>query len=903
MKQRFDPKKTIYLIDGSTFLYRAYYSIRPLHTSQEIPVQAVYGFCRMIKKLINLFDPTKLVLAWDSKGKSERQEIFSEYKAGRQAPPTDLFEQKKLIVKFADLIGLSQVQKDGVEADDIINSLVHDYKDKDFDIVIIASDKDLCQLIDKNVFIYDFFKEELIDENSFETKMGFPVNKLAFYFALLGDSSDNIPGVKGIGKITAIDLVNRFVNLDDLYENIEKVEKERLKKILLEDKDNAFLSYELFKLRYYKIDMPFEELSFDAGKWIEAKTFFQELEFESLLADIEKIYEKYIEQRPFFADEKGYNFKCVSTQEQLIELIQYLEKQESFAIDTETDGLDPLECNFVGLSVCAEKGLAFYIPFGHKNSYPQLLKEEVLKELKPILEDSKYKKYLHNADYDKKVLFNNGIELNGIEFDTLIAASLVLEDGIRLGLKNLSNYFFKERMLDYDDVVKSKKLKNFSYVSLSEATNYAAGDAHQTFALKAILEKKLIEQDLLNVFQDVEMRLSEVLFKMEMHGIEIDINILKDISVRLDDEIKKIEKEIYCLVCCQGEEINLNSPKQLVDLLFNKLKLQPIKKSGKGISYSTDQSVLEQLSQTHIVPKLLLRFRELTKLKTTYVDSLPEYINPKTNRIHTTFSQTTTATGRLASFNPNLQNIPTSSEVRSAFIPKKDNLFLSADYSQIELRILAYFSQDKNLIDAFLNNEDIHTKTTAYLFDVSIDKVTNAQRQIGKRINFSIMYGLTPYGLSKDLKIPMRDAKIYIDKFFAQYPGVQKWMEETINFAKENGYVKTLLGRRRYLPGIHEKNRILYDLARRMAINTPAQGTAADIIKVGMINLEKVFEEKRLGAKILIQIHDELLISVPKEEIEQVKQLTEKVLESVVQWNIPLVVTTRTGNNWQEVTK
>jgi len=922
MQKQFDSTKTVFLIDGSSFLYRAYYGMRPLHTSSGLTVQAVYVFCRMIKKLINTFEPKKMVLVWDSKGKTERHELFQEYKAGRQAPPSDLFLQKDLIVKFADIIGLAQSARVGVEADDIINSLVQDFKKLKYDVVVISSDKDLYQLIDEKVFVYDAFKEELADRQNFEQKMGFSVEKLPFYFALLGDASDNIPGVKGIGKTGATELVKQFENLEGLYSNIQKVAKDRAKNALLQNKENAFLSYELFKLRYHGMNIADDKIAFDANRWKEARPLFDELEFRSLVKEIDLAPEqsvhdhKEIEEKPFFADEKSYDFRCIQTTQQLNELCDYLKIKKSFAMDTETTGLSPLNDELIGISFCAELGIAYYVPFGHKsgqaqisiiesanNKIEQLSKQEVLDALRPILEDKNYKKYLHNANFDALFLHSNGINLKGVSFDTLIAASLVIEDGKSLGLKALSERFLNERMLTFEETVKDKKLKNFSYVPLADATKYAAGDSHQTFALQAIFARKLEEYNLTELFNKIEMPLYDILLDMENEGIFVDREILKTISTQLAVEIKHLENRIH-EISESEDRVNLNSPKQIEELLFGKLNLPKQKKSGKGKSFSTDQEVLEELIQFHEIPKLLLRYRELYKLKSTYVDALPDYINEKTGNVHTTFSQTVASTGRLSSFNPNLQNIPIDGfGIRAAFKPEKGHVFLSADYSQIELRILAYFSRDQNLLNAFLKGEDVHAQTAAYLFDITLEDVTQEQRRIGKRINFSILYGLTPFGLSKDLKIPFKDAKIYIDKYFARYPGVLGWMESVIKTAKEKGYVETLLGRRRYVPGIYENNRILYDIAKRIAINSPAQGTAADILKLSMIELEKAFKARGLKAKIILQIHDELLISVPQENIAEVEKLTKDVLENIVKWDIPLVVTTRIGHNWQEVTK
>jgi DNA polymerase-1 len=954
MKKQFDKSKTIFLVDGSTFLYRAYYGMKPLHTSKGVPIQAVYNFCRMIKKLINNFDPHLFAIVWDSKGPTQRKEIYPEYKAGRQAPPTDLFEQKDLILKFGELINLPMIAVPGVEADDIIFSLTQDFK-KDYTVVVVASDKDLYQILDDNVYVFDPFKDLLVDKEEYNQILGFSVDKLPFYFALLGDASDNIPGVKGIGKTTALELVQSFDSIEDLYKNLALLKKERTKQLLKQSEANAFLSYQLFSAIYYPNNIDAQSLKFDANNWAQANSLFQEYELKSLVTDIQDGEKKVEAPTEFFAITKGYNFKCVTTIDELKELAHHLKEKKLFAVDTELDGLDTSTSNLIGLSFCAQAGLAFYVPFGHKNvplkqqiqnpvvykevqtslfqpplpdpiqgfdhsmvhqEPGQLSMETVFAYLKPILEDPQYKKILHNAKFDKFAFHYAGIDLNGISDDTMIEAGLIVEDWQRVGLKNLSQHYLNETMLTFEDVVKSKKLKDFSYVDLQTATNYSAADSHQTFVLKSILDQRLDELHLEKVYREIEMPILEILFKMERQGIFVDINVLKQIDQRLIENIQKIDLEIQTFI--QSETpINLNSPKQIEELLFKTLNLPTKSKTGKGTGYSTDQSVLQELSDLHPIPNLILKYRELYKLKSTYVDALPTYINTKTGKVHTTFTQVMTSTGRLSSYYPNLQNIPTgnsSYSIRSAFKPDEGYLFLSADYSQIELRILAYLSQDVNLINSFLNNEDVHTKTAAHIFavpaiasgdgwGVAKDQVTSEQRQVGKRINFSVLYGVTPFGLSKDLKISLQSAKIYIDKYFEQYPQVLQWMQSTQEFAKEHGYVKTVFDRIRFVPGIYEKNKTLYDAARRIAINMPAQGTAADIMKVGMINLDKELAANNLGAKMLLQIHDEILIMVPKGQEVQTEQLVKKVLESVVNWNVPLIVTTRFGNDWQEVSK
>lgn len=906
---KFDSKKTVFVIDGSSFLYRSYYGLRPLHTATGIPVQAVYSFARMIKKILDTFDPSYITVVWDSKGKTTRHQMYEQYKATRQAPPSDLFVQKEYIVTFLDLIGIKQLATQGIEADDIIYSIAQEQKKEGNTVVMITSDKDMGQAIDDDIVVmFDPWKDTFLNRTEFEKKMGFAVSKLPFYFAILGDTSDNIPGVKGIGEKGALDLVKQFASVHDMYDHIDAVAKERTKAVLLANKDNAFLSYDLFLLQYHPTHLSLIDYHFDKKNWSNARSLFLELDFKSLLKDIDVI-EKVEQGVLFDVAQKmvNYDFITIVSEDQLDNLINLLKQRKLFAIDTETTGMDPLIRNTcVGISFCVTEGTAYYLPFGHKN-VQQLSQDYVIQKLHPIFADPEIKKVFHSAKFDLQALHGIGLEVHGIIFDTLLAANLVAKDWQRIGLKYLSQYYFNEPMLTFQEVVKDNKYKNFSFVPLDLATRYAAADAHQTLRLKPLLEKELKQEKLTELYDKIEFPLMPVLFKMEIEGISLDTQVLARLGGKVNEELEAIVAQIGQLANVDINQINLNSPKQVEHLLFTTLLLPPQKKSAKRTGYSTDQEVLEVLSKMHPVPKLISKYRELAKLKTTYIDALPTYINPHTNRIHTDYSQIAVATGRLASSEPNLQNIPIitayGKEIRAAFVPQQGHLFLSADYSQIELRVLAYLSQDPNLMDAFLNNRDIHTETAAALFDASLEQVTSEQRNIGKRINFSVLYGMTPFGLAQDLNIPFKDAKVYIDKYFAQYPKVSQWMEQIIVDTKHTGYVTTLWGKRRYVPGIYEKNRALYEESRRVAINTVAQGTAAEIMKQGMITLDQQFTQKHLGAKMLLQIHDELLISVPEQELQATQELVKNVLENVVNWNVPLVVSMRTGKNWKETSK
>jgi len=925
-------KSPVFIIDGSSFLYRAYYGMRPLQTSQGVSVQAVYSFCRMIRKLIKDFDVQHIVIVWDSKGKNVRHEIFPEYKANRQQAPLDLFEQKELILQFIDEIKMAQLAEIGIEADDLIASVAKKFNDQDYPVMIVSGDKDLAQIVtNDSIKIFDAFKDKIFNEEKLVEKYGFPLKKLPFYFSILGDASDNIPGVKGIGAKGATDLVTQFESLDDLYANINKVDRRRTKELLLDQKENAYLSLKLFTLHIYPTATTIEDTLFNEANWLNTLPFLQKLEFKSLAAEIERNHTNLLadiqspnttsatavnndevnsgQQNLFNASQpllhETYNFVLINTIDALKKLCIKIKEVGSFAIDTETTGLDPMVNPCVGISIATEVNNAYYIPFGHTTDELQLSIDEVKKYLNPVFTDPNIKKYLHHAKFDQVVLYQCGMPLAGVVFDTLIAASLLVKDWQKKGLKTLSEFYFDETMLTYEETMKKHKAKSFAQIPLEDATHYAAADAHQTLKLYQLFNDELKKQNLDELFYNIEMPINEILVMMQIEGVYCDTNVLEALNVLVSADLAKIETEIEAYT---PTKTNLNSPKQIKELLFEELKLPTQKKSAKNTGYSTDAQVLHTLSKIHPVPGLLLKYRELFKLKSTYIESLPTYINPTSGKIHTSFNQALVATGRLSSSNPNLQNVPTGNlgypiDTRSAFKAEEGHVLLAAGYSQIELRILAHMTQDETLLQAFKLNKDIHTETAVKLFSCEFNEITPEQRTIGKTINFSILYGLTSYGLSKSLEIPYGDAKKYIATYFAQYPGIVSWIEKTVEFTKTHGYIQTLYGRKRYIPGIHEKNKMLFELAKRMATNSPIQGTAAEIIKIGMINLDKNLIAHNLQAKVLLQIHDELILSVPESQIEKTAQVVKDSLESVVSWEIPLTVQVKTGKNWHEITK
>jgi DNA polymerase I len=931
-------KNALFLIDGSYLLYRSYYGLRPLQTSQGLSVQAVYGFCRTIKKLIDIFNIQNVVLVWDSKGKTFRSEMYEDYKATRQSAPSDLFIQKEYIVKFAKLIDLKQISKSGYEADDLIGSIARSYKGEQ--VVIVGPDKDLYQLLSAKVIIYDPFKEIIIDEQSFKKEKGYGPEKVPFFFALLGDTSDNIPGVSGIGKKTATDLVQQFDSLEDLYKNIDKVKKERTKKLLLDNKENGLLSLKLFLLKDYKLNYTKKDFELDQKNLIKAAPLFEELEFKSLLKSLNGLFGKENVEKEltiktsskkmgdkqmslFDSPQKEHEtltkdvvkgdvkWTChvVTDEDELNKLIKKLKESKEIAIDTETTGLRPLINELVGISIAFNKKESFYIPFSHKEETPQLDRIKTLEALSPIFKNKKIEKILHHAKFDRLAIKKYGFDIENITFDTLIAANLLRKDeGEKINLKFLSSKYLDEPMHTFKQVLKGK-YKDFSQVPLETGAQYAAYDALQTFKLKSILEKGLKSLPKIHeIFIDIEMPLSELLFKMELNGIKLNEIKLEEIAKTLSSQIKTIEKKIFGLIEAKHPKkwlsMNLNSPQQVQSFLFDELKLPVVRKTLKG-QRGTGQEVLEELSQIHPIPGLILQYRELSKLKSTYTQTLINEINPATNRIHTSFSQTMVATGRLSSSNPNLQNIPATTDhgIRGAFEAERGNIFISADYSQIELRVLAHITKDKTLIEAFNDKTDIHKQTASQIFDTPIDKVTKDQRQVGKRINFSIIYGLTPYGLSKDLGIKLSQAKEYINKYFEKYKKVSEWIEQTIEKGIKNGYVETLMGRRRYVPGLKEKNKNIYQASTRIATNSPVQGTSAEIMKLAMIKLEKALVKSELKAKIILQIHDELILELPKDEKGEVEKLVRKEMENVTKWSVPLEIAIQAGKNWEQVTK
>ena len=925
-------KDALFVIDASYLLYRSFYAIKPLHNSAGIPTQATFGFCRAIKKILDDFAPSHLVVVWDSKVKGPRHEKYPAYKANRQKPPNELWVQKDYICRFLEDVKIAQITVDGCEGDDVIGALAEQCASNQ--VVLVCPDKDMYQLLSEKVLIFDPFKDRVVDQNLFKQENGFPPASIPFFYALLGDSSDNIPGVAGIGKKTAQELVIQFASLQDLYANLDRVPKERTRKLLAEQKDAAFLSYELFLLNPPPLDLTRKDLVYDPACWAGAATIFRELEFTSLLKDLQKRFpqaskpatgaesnaslfggQQAVIGQGEEADiaqatgtERPWKLGIIQDEAALDELVNVLKNASWFTMDTETTGGHPLTDTLVGMSFAATAHEAFYVPVAHHEG-KQLDRELVLGKLRPVLESTKTALVMHNAKFDQLVMYHAGINIPPISFDTLIAASLIRKrDDERIGLKSLSATLLNEPMQTFKDVL-GKKRKTFAEVPIEEGAPYAAHDALQTYKIEPIIRRELYATaSLKRVFNEIEMPFYQVLLRMEEVGILLDAEKIKETALAVGKAISTLENKIIAALPhkAAAEEINFNSPRQVEKLLFDDLGLPVVKKSDKG-SRSTDQEVLQELRMIHPIPGLILQHRELTKLKTTYLEPLPTFINPNTGRVHTSFSQTLVVTGRLSSSDPNLQNIPASEgfgmQIREAFYAPRGSVLLSADYAQVELRILAHLSKDPTLMRVFLEGHDIHAETAAQLFDVPVDKVTHDQRQLGKRINFSIIYGVTPYGLAKDLGIKQGEAKAYIEKYFQRFPKVASWIEKTIERATADGYVETLMGRRRYIPELAERNRTLQEAGKRMATNTPVQGTQAEIMKIAMINIDQRFKKEGLAARMILQIHDELVVEVPNDELPAVEKIVQTEMGSVVQWEVPLKVTVRSGKTWADITK
>jgi DNA polymerase-1 len=899
-------KPLLVLFDGNALIHRAFHALPPLTVSKTGEmVSAVYGFALMLLKVINELKPTHYAIAFDMKAPTFRHQLFHEYKAHRPPAPEELINQLGRVRQLVEAFRIPIFELEGYEADDILGTLSHQASNQDIDTVIVSGDADTMQLVSPRVRVLypprkGFSDTMLYDEAAVMQKYGVKPEQITDFKALTGDSSDNIPGVPGIGPVNAAKLLKQFGSVEQIYDHIDEVAPARFQTILRENEAIARQSKELATIvTQTPVTLNLDECQ--AGQYDRRRVteLFRELEFASLLPRLPQIEAEKtaeVETKPPQGD-----YHTVNTTPTLDELVNRLSAAKSFALDIETTSLDPMSAQLVGISLSPAPGEAYYIPVGHVGlgQIEQLPLEQVIARLKPLLEDNALAKLTHNGKYDTTVLAEYGIAVKNLTFDSMLAAYLLGEKS--LGLKTLAFSKLAIEMTPIADLIGSgAKQISMSQVEIARAADYACADADMTGRLKAMLEPELHRHGLWQLFAEVELPLMPVLVHMERNGIALDTELLQQMSHRLGEQLLKLEAEVYNSV---GHQFNINSPQQLSTVLFEELRLPPQRKT-KG-SYSTGASVLEELRGTHPVIEFILDYRQLSKIRSTYIDALPSLVNPKTRRVHTSFNQTRTATGRLSSSEPNLQNIPVrgelGKEVRQAFIAPPGSYLLATDYSQIDLRALAHLSQDKSLLDAFRGDEDIHTATAAQVFGVEPSAVTPDMRRVAKTVNFGVIYGMSDYGLEQATGLSREEAAQFIAAYFEKYPGVKKYLESTKEQARKLGYVQTILGRRRSIPEINSSNRQVREAAERMAINMPVQGTSADIIKVAMINLDREIEKRRLKSKMLLQVHDELIFEVPETELEEMRQLAPEIMSTALKLSVPLKVDIKAGRNWGEM--
>ena len=910
-----------YLIDGSGYIFRAYYALPPLtRKSDGLPTGAVSGFCSMLFKLLedsksdkNLQKPTHFAVIFDSARKTFRNEIYSDYKANRAEAPDDLAPQFEYIRKSVLAFNLPSVELVNYEADDLIATYVNKILKGGAKVTIVSSDKDLMQLYKKNVRIYDPMKNKFISEEDIHKKFGVDSSKVIDVQALAGDSSDNVPGVPGIGVKTAAELINKYGTLEKLLNSTSEIKQNKRRETLTENKDKAIISKKLVTLKHdAPINQNLDEFELKEIDKEKLYKFLREMEFNRLLSSAISAYGKpnFINDKNEKIDQEKQNpinknlYQLITKIEDLDDWIKEAEEAGEFAVDTETNSLDPHQANLVGISLSTKIGKACYIAIGHK-SKKCINKDLVLKKIKPLLEDPSVKKIGQNIKFDFIVFFRHGIELNSME-DTMLM-SYVLDAGKnRHNMDTLSEIHLGHKTIAFKDLVGSgKKEINFSDVDVEKAKDYAAEDADITLRLYKKFKKNLKAEKMTNVYEIFEKPMIKILAFMEIEGIKIDSKFLKLLSSKFEKKIKTIQNEVFKI---SKKEFNIASPKQLGEIIYNDLKIANLKKTKKG-SFATSASVLEDLAfKGHKFPKLVLDWRQLSKLKNTYSDSLPEHINPKTKRVHTSFLLAATTTGRLASSDPNLQNIPIKSEdgkdIRKAFIAESDYALISADYNQIEMRILADLADVKELKKAFKNNEDIHSLTASQIFNIDIKKVNEDQRRKAKAINFGIIYGISQYGLAKQINVSNQEADEFLNSYFSKFPEIKVYMDQTIKFCRKSGYVSNIFGRRSHFININDKNYNVRNFQERAAINAPIQGSASEIMRLAMIRLSKRLNDKKYKkTRMLLQIHDELIFETPKQDAKKIEKVIIEEMTSVAHseqhsFSIPLTVDVNIGNNW-----
>ncbi|NIM58501.1 MAG: DNA polymerase I [Candidatus Aminicenantes bacterium] len=887
-------EKKLYLIDGNSLLYRSYYAIQRLSTSKGFPTNAVFGFISMLKKLIEKKKPHYLGIVFDTKGPTIRHKAFKDYKAHRKPMPEDLVVQIPFIKKVVKAFNIPFFEQENYEADDVLGTLAHKASFQNIQSVIVTTDKDIYQLVDKSTTVFNPVKEITLDEKKVKEHFGVSPSQVADVLALWGDPSDNIPGVPGIGEKTSKALINQFGSLEKLLKNLEKIEKVRLQEKIKQNLDQLKLSQELVTIEK-GLDVKFnlEDFSISEPNHKELIPIFQELEFSSLLAEYMK--------KPKSTKK---HYRIIFEEKELRELIAKIRKAKFVSVDTETDSAFPAQARLVGLSFSTKPNHACYLPLCH--DYPdapsQIPKKKALMLLETILSDPKIKKIGQNIKYDCIVLKGEGIHIRGIDLDSMVLSYLLEPNWGKHNLSKLALTYLQVKAIAYSDVVgKGKNEVTINAVDINRVAPYACQDADLTLQLSSLLWPKVKEEKLDPLYRKLELPLIEVLADMEMWGVKIDTRALKKLSSELEYELGHLRDKIYEI---SGEEFNINSPQQLGSILFDKLNLPASRKTKITKSYSTSVNILQELARDYPIAKYTLEYRQLTKLKSGYADSLPLLLNPKTGRIHTSYNQTVTATGRLSSSDPNLQNIPVRGNLgrrfREAFIPAKEHLFLSADYSQIELRVLAHLSKDPALIETFLHDRDIHEETAERVFGNASTLSKQERRRRAKIINFSMIYGASAFSLAKELGTSNSEAQDFIDLYYKTYPKVQQFMEKKVKDAQKLGFSETLFGRKRQVPELQHKDKMIQQAGRRIALNTPVQGSAADLMKKAMIDIWHEIKKRGLQSKMILQVHDELVFEVPDKETDEVEILVKEKMENVFALKAPLKVHLSWGVNWAE---
>ncbi|MDZ4034196.1 DNA polymerase I [Kluyvera ascorbata] len=925
------PENPLILVDGSSYLYRAYHAFPPLTNRAGEPTGAMYGVLNMLRSLILQYQPTHAAVVFDAKGKTFRDELFEDYKSHRPPMPDDLRAQIEPLHTMVKAMGLPLLAVSGVEADDVIGTLAREAEKAGRPVLISTGDKDMAQLVTPGITLINTMTNTILGPDEVVTKYGVPPELIIDFLALMGDSSDNIPGVPGVGEKTAQALLQGLGGLDTLYGEPEKIAgltfrgAKTMAAKLEQNKELAYLSYKLATIKTdVELELGCEQLIVAEPAADELLTLFKKYEFKRWITDVESgtwmqakgskpavkpagkaaDVEIEVEVEETAATLSSENYVTILDEATLVSWIEKLKKAPLFAFDTETDSLDNISANMVGLSFATEPGIAAYVPVAHDylDAPDQIPRERALELLKPLLEDEKLLKVGQNLKYDRGILANYGIELRGIAYDTMLE-SYTLDSVVgRHDMDSLSDRWLKHKTITFEEIAgKGKNQLTFNQIALEEAGRYAAEDADVTLQLHLKMWPKLQKHEgPLRIFNEIEMPLVPVLSRVERNGVKIDPAVLHAHSQEIAKRLVELEQKAYEIA---GEEFNLSSPKQLQTILFEKQGIKPLKKTPGGAP-STSEEVLEELALDYPLPKVILEYRGLAKLKSTYTDKLPLMINPKTGRVHTSYHQAVTATGRLSSTDPNLQNIPVRNEegrrIRQAFIAPEDYLIVSADYSQIELRIMAHLSRDEGLLKAFAEGKDIHRATAAEVFGLPLESVSNEQRRSAKAINFGLIYGMSAFGLARQLNIPRKEAQKYMDLYFERYPGVLDYMERTRQQAKEQGYVATLDGRRLYLPDIKSSNGARRAGAERAAINAPMQGTAADIIKRAMIAVDKWLESEKPRVRMIMQVHDELVFEVHKDDLDAVSKKVHELMENSTTLDVPLLVEVGSGENWDQ---